>query len=105
MVAAQPQACGTTRFLRLNQNCRRGQLMATSWIKRSALLLYFGVKEPRRALGAVTALGLLVSLSLNARAAPDGVTSNVLVSLNETTFVNETSEFVTLLGHLHVQTN
>ena len=64
---------------------------------------HFGVLFAGR-LRALAAVCVFATQGFTARAAPDGVTSNVRVGLNDTTFIEETSEFVTVLGSLHVQT-
>lgn len=59
--------------------------------------------DSRWVVGTLMALGLFTVLSFTARAAPEGVTSNVRVGLDDTTYIEETGEFVTVLGALHVQ--
>jgi regulator of replication initiation timing len=60
--------------------------------------------DRRPVLGTLATVGLVAALGFSARAAPDGVISNVGVALNDTTFIEEAGEFVTVLGLLHVQT-
>ena len=44
------------------------------------------------------------ALGYEALAAPDAVSSNARLSLNDMAFVEETSEFVSVLGYLHLET-
>ena len=62
------------------------------------------VTEARFVLGTLAAVVLFGALGYEALAAPDAVSSNARLSLNDMAFVEETSEFVTVLGSLHVQT-
>ena len=79
--------------------------MTTNWLERLAMRHLRRGPGLRYVLGTLAAVGLFAAPDFNASAAATGMISNALMSLNDTTFVNETSEFVTLLGHLHVQTN
>lgn len=107
---AYPTACysrggGALRVIdgTMTTEATEGAFMFTNRIERPARQRDRRVTEARCVLGTLAAVVLFGALGYEALAAPDAVSSNARVSLNDMAFVEETSEFVSVLGYLHVQ--